>query len=189
MNFYNKKENIEMYGEMCKEYNNDFVISFIKKHLQKNKKILELGSGLGYDARSLMNDYEITVSDNSNLFIEKLKKIFKNKVIKINALSFKTNSKYDCIYSNKVLYHFKIDELLKSLECQFQSITNDGIIIFTLWLSSKTKEEYIKEYDMLSTTYNKDELMQLLSSKWKIVDFEVYQEEQFEDSIVIALKK
>ena len=75
--------------------------------------------GLGKDLLALSKYYRVTGSDYSPLFLDEFcSKHPEIEVLEVNAANFSLNNKFDCIYSNKVLYHLSAPEFRRSLQLQ-----------------------------------------------------------------------
>ena len=94
---------------------------FIRKHLKKDKKILEVGGGIHLLTNYLNQDYDITsiepggFTDYTNTLRDK---IVSNNNLKIHTTTlekFNTNEKFDLIFSMNVLEH--TDDIETHLTC------------------------------------------------------------------------
>ena len=75
--------------------------------------------GSGKDLDILNKTFKVTGTDLSNVFVEKYKKKYKDAdVFVLDAITLKTERKFDCIYSNKTLQHLKKSEFEQSLKKQ-----------------------------------------------------------------------
>ena len=108
MDYYKDKHTAEQYIKMAAEVNALAVINRLKPFLTKTTQILELGSGPGTDWSILNKSHHITGSDNSIVFLEHLRSNFRNgRFLELDARTLDTDETFDCIFSNKVLHHFK----------------------------------------------------------------------------------
>jgi len=185
MNFYNNPESVDEYEKMCEEYDGSNLYTQLSKHLNKGATLLELGSGPGNDVSYLKNHYRVTGSDLSDEFLLRNKKRFPEiSFLKLDAVSIKSEDKYTCLFSNKVLHHLSIEDLEKSLIRQQQVIEPNGLFAHTFWLGDK---EFTME-GMFFKFYNREELLNLIGKYFTIVELYDYVEFEEDDSIFIFAK-
>ncbi len=188
MEYFKIRQNVDVYTKMMSQYDNSFVISEIKKILPKGLSLLELGMGTGLDLIELSKDYNVIGSDSSHLFIDDFKNISDIKVMILDAVDFNINQKFDCIYSNKVLQHLSNKDFLKSLQCQSEHLSNNGIIFSTLW-SGEYKEEFMFDGQLRFIYYNKAILEKLIPKELGIFKIIYYSEFEANDSLIMVLKR
>ena len=83
----------------------------------------------GKDLLALSKYYRVTGSDYSPLFLDEFcSKHPEIEVLEVNAANFSLNNKFDCIYSNKVLYHLSAPEFRRSLQLQAEHLNDHGMI-------------------------------------------------------------
>ena len=187
MSFYKNKENVKKYIEMAEGYDGKYLIEILKKYLTEGSSILELGMGPGKDLDILNKDYEVTGSDYSELFLDLYKKSKNMNVdlLFLDARSLETSKKFDCIYSNKVLYHLTKDELTKSLNRQWEILNKDGILFHSFWKGDKRE----KKNGLNFVYYTEEKLREMIGDNFEILDIESYTEIEDDDSLYIILKK
>lgn len=189
MNFYFKKENVENYQEMMKDYDNSEVLAMLRQHLPTQASLLELGSGTGADLVKLAKDYQVTGSDFSPLFVEDFKAQQPAiKMMQLDARTLKISETFDCIYSNKVLYHLSKSDFKKSLSKQAELLNEEGIIFMTLW-HGEYREEGMPEVDLIFSYYTEADIKQIIPKSLAIKEIDRYTEDAKDDSLVIILKK
>lgn len=189
MNFYLKKENVENYQEMMKGYDNEEVLAMVNKKLPSQSSLLEIGSGTGADLVRLAEDYQVTGSDFSPLFVEAFQKEQPSiKMITLDARTLDISETFDCIYSNKVLYHLSKDDFKKSLSRQAELLNKDGIIFMTLWYG-EYREERMPEEDLIFSYYREADIEHITPDALIIKEIARYTEEAPNDSLVVILKK
>ena len=108
MNYYKDKENVKKYIEMAKGYDGKYLIEILNKYLSEGSSVLELGMGPGKDLNILSKYYDVTGSDYSKLFLDLYREKYRNMkvdLLVLDARTLDTSKTFDCIYSNKVLYH------------------------------------------------------------------------------------
>ena len=164
--YYKTKESVEEYVELAKDVDGRNLIDKLNQVLSFNSSVLELGSGPGTDWNILNENYEVTGSDNSVEFLNRLKSLNPtDEFIEIDAISLETNKKFDGIYSNKVLHHLKTNELVDSIKRQAEVLNNDGIICHSFW-----KGEGSEIFKGLFVNYHSEEdLAKLFSPYFEIL--------------------
>lgn len=186
MGFYDNEENVLKYIQMSKDYDGRELYEKLKIYLKTGSTFLELGMGEGKDIDIFRRSYKVTGSDNSKVFID----LYKNKnedadVILLDAVTLDTNRKFNCIYSNKVLQHLTQDELEKSIENQFITLEDDGLIFHTFWYGTG-----FEDYDGLKFVYyTEEELKSKFCRKFDILEINRYTESEKDDSIYIVARK
>jgi ubiquinone/menaquinone biosynthesis C-methylase UbiE len=70
MNYYDEIDNVREYIEMAEGYDGRELIEVLKQYLPKGASILELGMGPGKDLDLLSQTYQVTGSDNSQVFLD-----------------------------------------------------------------------------------------------------------------------
>ncbi|GAA0182146.1 hypothetical protein SH2C18_45740 [Clostridium sediminicola] len=186
MSYYDKKENVKEYIKMAEGFDGRKLIKILKTHLRKGSTVLELGIGPGKDLDLLKNDFIVTGSDNSYLFINSYKE--KNPdadLIFLDATKMNTPQKFNCIYSNKVLQHLTREEFKISLNKQKEVLNKNGILFHSLWYGD-TVETY---NDLRFTYYTENSLKQIIGESFEILEMNLYTEMEVDDSLYIVLKK
>lgn len=188
MSFYNNKKNVKDYIKMAEGYDGKFLIQILKKYLPKGASVLEIGMGPGKDLNLLQKDFEVTGSDNSQIFLDLYKEQNKNSTIDLlilDARRLELNQKFDCIYSNKVLYHLTEDELIKSFEQQWDILNKNGILFHSLWKGEGKETSHGLDF----VYYTEEKLRKIISNKFEILEIESYEEMGKDDSLYIILRK
>ncbi len=181
-NVYDDREFIDFYFEMVKDYDNSFVVNNFKNFVKKDSTVLELGMGPALDYDSLKDDYKITVSDTSQIFIDIFNEKHQNKAIHVCAKSVDVKEKYDCIFSNKVLQVLENDEMKESFVNQHKALNDNGLIFHCIWIDEK-EEKQESNY----TTLKK--LEQFIKGLFTVVDIVHYSEMEEDDSIILIANK
>ena len=190
MDYFLKKDNVEKYLDMIgDDYDNTYVINKLREVLKENSTILELGMGGGVDLVEINKYYKAVGSDYSQAFIDKFNQ--KNTNIKtcvVDAISMDISESFDCIYSNKVLHHLKIEDFKTSLLNQKKHLNDDGIIFMTLWRDDY-HEELMDEGNLRFVYYKEEDIEKIVEDDFEIIKIESYDEFDNDDSLLIVLKK
>lgn len=181
-NVYDDREFIDFYFEMVKDYDNSFVVNNFKNYVKKGCSVLELGMGPALDYDALKDEYNFTVSDTSQIFIDIFNQNHQSKAINVCAKSIDVNEKYDCIFSNKVLQVLEDDEIKESFINQHKALNDNGVIVHCIWIDEKEEK---KESNY--TTLKK--LNEFIKDLFTIVDIIHYSEMEDDDSIILVAKK
>lgn len=185
MSFYHDGRNVENYIDMAKGYDGTELIKRMTKYLKKGASILELGMGPGKDMDILLENYDVTGTDESEIFVDMYK--FKHpeaKVSVLDAVKMDREGTYDCIYSNKVLMHLTSEDMIKSLKLQKQKLNENGIMFHSLWMG--TGDETYDE--LLFVYYTEEEIRKLLGYDFEILEIGIYMEVEENDSLYIVLR-
>jgi cyclopropane fatty-acyl-phospholipid synthase-like methyltransferase len=185
-NYYNTKDSVEEYIKLSQGINGSELIDELKVFLPKGSTLLELGTGPGSDWNILKNDYKVTGSDNSTEFLNHL--ITKNpegNFIELDAVTLKLNTKFDGIYSNKVMHHLNDNELAESIKKQNEILNSNGIICHSFW-----KGEGSEIFKGLFVNYHtKEALKNYFEKYFEILLLETYNEFKDDDSILLIGRK
>lgn len=184
--YYQSKKNVMKYIEMAEGYDGAELISTLKKHLPSKSSVLELGMGPGKDLDILKKDYKVTGSDISPIFLELYKEKHKDtSLIKLDARKLRTEEKFDCIYSNKVLHHLSTRGLKKSIKKQKRLLNTNGLLLHSFWRGDI--DEIYKKLKFVY--YTKNELIDYFGEEFEIVEIDTYKEMEENDSIYIIVRK
>ena len=186
MSYFDRESNVHEYINMCEGFDGKEIIEKLKKYLSPPSTILELGMGPGKDMDILLDDYDVTGSDSSQVFLDLYKEQNPNaKLLKLDAVSIQTDLKFDCIYSNKVLHHLSKSELQKSLTRQLEILNKEGVAIHTFWHGDKEE----KMDDLLFVYYKIPDLAKMIPIGFEIIATETYKEFEQDDSIFLVIKR
>ncbi|CAM2949547.1 class I SAM-dependent methyltransferase, partial [Vibrio neptunius] len=186
MSIYDSQQGVQNYVEMCEDYDGKELYEVLRRHVNTESHILELGAGSGHDAAYLSNYYHYLGSDYSDAFLVHLNdKLPHLSFIKLDAKVIKLAKNVDCIYSNKVLHHLTVCELAESLKSQRNSLNSRGYIAHSFWLGTGAEV-----MDGLTMQYHKkEELLELISANFNVVEAHVYEEFEAGDSIFVIAQK
>lgn len=184
--YYKTKESVEEYIKLAKDVNGKFLIEKLKQILPSNSKLLEIGSGPGTDWNILQEFYDVEGSDNSKEFLNHLiRKNPKGKFHELDASRLKIDTKYDGIYSNKVMHHLKDNELKSSIKRQSEILNAKGIICHSFW-----KGEGFEIFKGLYVNYQSVATLTKAYQKYfEIIAIEAYKEFEENDSLVLLARK
>jgi len=185
MSFYNDSRNVDNYIHMAEGFDGKMLIEKLKTHLNLGAKVLEIGMGPGKDYEILSEDFSVSGTDASSIFVDRYKLLNPDaNVFLLDAVIMELDEKYDCFYSNKVLMHLTTEQMIVSLKKQKALLNDVGVLFHSLWTGEN--EEY---FDGLRFVYyNKSNLVKLLENDFEIVEMQLYQEMEENDSVYIVLK-
>ena len=186
MEYFKTEKNVMEYIKMAEGYDGRELIEILKKHLPTGSTVLELGMGPGVDLDILKSDYTVTGSDYSKVFLDLYKKKHPNAdLILLDAITMNTHRKFDCIYSNKVLVHLTRQDLKKSLERQLEVLNSGGIVYHSFWKGDRTEDMHGVHFEYYTESY----LTELFNNNYELLDVQVYEEMDEDDSIYVIAKK
>ncbi len=186
MGFYDLEENVNKYITMAKGFDGRELIDILKKFIPEGSTVLELGMGPGVDLEILSTFFDATGSDNSKIFLDRFQKLHSDyKLIKIDIKNIQSDSKFDCIYSNKVLHHLTDEELRESLLQQKNLLNSDGILFHTFWFGEKMEEME----GLLFNYHSVEKLKNIIGDMFEILEIKPYNEMEKNDSLYVILSK
>lgn len=185
-NYYKTKESVEEYIKLAKDVNGGQLIRKLKDFLPPNSLLLEIGSGPGADFQILKKDYKVVGSDFSGEFLDRLiNNNTDDEFLHLNAITLKTEKKFDGIYSNKVLQHLTNKELEESILRQVDILNPNGIICHSFWKGKG--DEFFKG---LLVNYQTDESLRILFEDYfELLILDEYKEFEDADSLLLIGKK
>ncbi|WP_028672487.1 class I SAM-dependent methyltransferase [Saccharospirillum impatiens] len=182
MSYYDDSKSVDEYIEMCQGYDGSNIYEMVKNHLDNGQSVLELGSGPGFDIPFLANHFHVTGSDLSEEFLRRCRKNHPDiEFLQLDAKDVNVTSKYDCIYSNKVLHHLTVDELSQSLDAQANALTQNGIIAHSFWIGEDSQEMS----GLLFTFYRERHLLEIISKRFTVLSTLSYKEFEQSDSLFV----
>ena len=186
MGFFDTEEGVSEYLEMAKGHDGRELIEKLSDYLPADSTILELGMGPGTDLEVLSKRYEVTGSDNSNLFIERYRKANPEAdLMLLDAVTLETDRRFDCLFSNKVLQHLKREDLEKSVPRQAGVLEEGGLLAHSLWHGNKIEDHGGLHFQF----YEESDLEEMFGDHFDVVLMERYEEMEPGDSIFAILKK
>ncbi len=186
MDYYDDAANVEAYIEMAAGYDGRRLMPILREHLRPGSSVLELGMGPGVDLELLAEEYRVTGSDQSVLFLERYRRGHPQADLVVqDARLMDIERSFDCIYSNKVLQHLTRAELQESLHRQVDVLVAGGILFHTLWYG-----EGVEVHAGLRSVYYTEESFEaLVGSEYELVEVWRYTEMDEGDSLYVVLKK
>ena len=185
-NYYKTNEFVEEYIKLAKDVHGGALIAKLKSYLLPNSSLLEMGSGPGTDFQILKKDFRVVGSDYSDEFLSRLIHNNENEeFLSLDAITLKTDKKFDGIYSNKVLQHLSDAELRKSILRQVDILNPNGIICHSFWKGEG--DEIFK--GLLVNYQTAKSLRALFEDSFEIILMEEYAEFEDGDSLLLIGKK
>ena len=186
MGYYDQPDNVNEYIKQSPGYTGTWLMNKLNEYLSEGTSVLELGIGPGKDLDILKERYKVTGSDFARPFLDLYHKRDPTiPLLLLNAVTLETDNKFDCIYSNKVLYHLQKKEMIQSLERQADLLNPHGIVAHSFWKGDK-EEDYL---DLHFVYYKKSELRAVFSKFYRIIFIGYYKEEKAKDSIFVIARK
>lgn len=186
MGFFDDEKNVNDYIQMAAGYDGAGLIQKLQNYLAAGSNILEIGMGPGVDLDILKKTYRVTGSDLSKVFIEKYKRNNPDAdLLQMDAVTLKTDRKFDAIYSNKVLHHLETADLKKSLLRQLELLNPDGIAMHSFWHGDKRE----MHHGLLFVYYTAQQIQNILPGDFVILEQQVYSELEKDDSIYFILQR
>jgi len=186
MEYFDDMKNVRDYINMADGYDGRELIEVLKKYLKKGSSILELGMGPGKDLDILGENYKVTGSDLSEVFIDLYKKEHPDADLMIlNAVKMDTDRKFDCIFSNKVLHHLARDDLRLSFKNQCGVLNEGGLLFHSFWIGDK--EEMM--YSLRFVYYDPVKLLESVIEDYTLIEMSSYTEMEDNDSFYLVLRK
>lgn len=186
MGYFDDERNVEEYISMAEGYDGRQFIPVLRQYLKDGLTVLELGMGPGKDFELLSEYFQVTGSDNSQVFIDRYWKDHPDAdLVLLDAVTMKIDRKFDGIYSNKVLNHLSNEQLAESLTNQAEVLNEGGILLHTFWYGDK--EEDLPGLHF--TYYTKKTFRQWVGDEYEVLESVRYAEMEADDSIYFLLRK
>ena len=184
--YYHTKKSVAEYINAAKGFDGSDLIKKLEEILPANSNILEIGSGPGEDWEILSTFYSVIGSDFSSEFLNHLiAKYPTGKFLNLDAITLKTEQKFDGIYSNKVMHHLRDSELIESIKNQHKILNPDGIICHSFWKGKGSeifKGLFVNYHDKFS-------LRKFYEASFEILTLDFYKEFEDGDSLLLIGKK
>ena len=102
MSYFDDPKNVRNYTKMAEGYDGRELVRILSGHLEPGSSVLELGMGPGKDLDILKQQYKLTGSDSSQVFLDAYQGSNPSaNLLLLNAETLETTQQFDCIYSNK----------------------------------------------------------------------------------------
>lgn len=185
MGFYDEEKTARDYIAMADGYDGSLLIAAMSEHVPEGAKVLEIGMGPGKDLDILSSRYRVTGSDSSRFFLERYRQLNPTAdLLELDAVTLKTDRKFDCIYSNKVLHHLDENDLVRSLERQSTLLNAGGYTMHSFWSGSGVDQMHGLEFHYRT----EDSLRTTFSEHYDIVSLVPYEELEANDSIYVLAR-
>ncbi|MDA0992179.1 MAG: class I SAM-dependent methyltransferase [Proteobacteria bacterium] len=185
MGFYDNPDSVDKYEKMCEGYDGTQIFDVLARHLGPGQSLLEIGCGPGNDIASLKGPYDVVGSDNSEEFLKRCREKHPDvEFVHLDAISLDIQRRFDCVYSNKVLHHLSIEDLILSFKRQSVVIAEDGLFAHTFWIG----DQEFEESGLYFKFHNRDELLALIGEYFEIVHVLDYKEFDDDDSLFVVAK-
>ncbi|GAA4877851.1 class I SAM-dependent methyltransferase [Ferrimonas pelagia] len=182
MAYYEDKASVEEYLRQCLDYDGAALYPLLAPRLGGTPRLLELGSGPGNDLTFLQQHCDVTASDLSDAFLQRLARQYPAVPrLKLNAHTLDHAEQYDWLFSNKVLHHLNEEQLKESLTRQKALLSPGGRIAHTFW---QGKGGFIHD-DLTIRFYQPDQLKALFEQAFNSVEIFPYADVDAEDSLLV----
>lgn len=186
MNYYDDIKNVEQYIKMAEGYDGRELILILRTHLDDGATVLELGMGPGKDLELIGEHFQVTGSDYSAVFVQRYKEKHPTAdVVVLDAITMDIDRQFDCIYSNKVLYHLTKAELQQSFDRQAAVLKAGGLLFHTFWAGDSEEEMH----GLTMVYHTAASLTELLGSNYEVIDIKQYGEMENGDSLILIARK
>lgn len=186
MDYYENKETVGQYIKFTPTHDGAMLVDMLVEILPAGATVLELGIGPGKDFERLSKHFAVTGSDTSREFLQ----LFRQKnehadLVRLDAKTLETERTFDCIFSNKVLFHLNRQELRESFARQHEVLNDNGLLLHSLWHGSGD-DEYsgLKFY-----YYTEQDIEDLLGESYDIVKIGRHAKMAADDSVYVLARK
>lgn len=186
MGFYDNEETANQYIAMAEGYDGKLLIAVMLGYVPNGAGVLEIGMGPGVDLDLLSEHYQATGSDNSEFFVDRYRDAHPGAdLLVLDAVTLKTDRKFDCIYSNKVLHHLDDGELCESLQHQYGLLNEGGCVMHSFW-----QGDSVEELHGLNFFYRTElQLRSAFDSLFEVIKLVAYTELEDNDSLYVLARK
>lgn len=185
MSFFDDSENVKKYIKMATGYDGRELIAVLERYVQEGASVLELGMGPGVDLDLLTQNFRVTGSDFSRVFLDMYQAAhLRADLLMLDAVTIETERRFDVIYSNKVLMHLSKAELRASFARQREVVNPGGFVLHSFWYGDSETE-----YDGLRFIYyTETELLRHAGPGFEVVEMARYTEMEPDDSFYVLLR-
>jgi trans-aconitate methyltransferase len=186
MSYYDDEKNVSEYIKMAEGFDGKEFLPILKKNLKENASMLELGMGPGKDVELFGEFFRVTGSDSSQVFLDRFQESHPDAdLLLLDAATMDTDRHFDCIYSNKVLYHLSKKQLKESFHAQAQRLTSGGLLFHTFWYGDHEESQS----GLQMVYYTHETITQLIGDEFEELAFQLYAEMEEDDSFYLMLRK
>lgn len=184
--YFDNRENVEEHIRIAEGFDGRELVARLREVLDPGSSVLELGMGPGKDLEMLAEQYRVTGSDLSDVFLRLYHADHPDAdLLQLDAVSLDTARRFDCIYTNKVLHHISREDLRKSFQRQSEVLNDGGIVLHTFWRGSGTE----MMGDLRFVYYVEDDIQGLAEEAYKILALDVYSEMADDDSLLLIARR
>ncbi len=186
--FWEDPAHVESYTAMAAGTDGAALVARLGEWLPPEASVLELGMGPGVDLQLLARHFaRVTGSDHSRAFLQRYRARNPNAdLLHLDAVSLRTERRFDAIYSNKVLPYLTRAELRESLRAQMRVLRPSGVALHTFWYGA---EEDIQQ-ELRCVYYTEATLcaaFESLPERFELLVLERYGELEEGDSLLLIV--
>ena len=185
MSYFDDPKNVRNYTKMAEGYDGRELVRILSGHLKPGSSVLELGMGPEKDLDILKQQYKITGSDSSQVFLDAYQGSNPSaNLLLLNTVTLETTQQFDCIYSNKVLLHLTPEELEKSVSNQVSRLCRGGQIFHSFW-KGHGEESF---HGLRFVYYQEQQLTTIFQKQFAVLEVASYTEMKKGDSIYLIAR-
>ncbi len=138
-NYWDDPANVEAYAAIAAGNDGAALVARLAEWVSPQASVLELGMGTGADLELLARRFaQVTGSDRARGFLQRYRARNPNAdLLYLDAVSLRTERRFDAIYSNKVLPYLTRAELRESLRAQMRVLRPSGVALHTFWYGAE----------------------------------------------------
>lgn len=185
MGFYDSAENVEKYVAMAEGYDGKELIEQMGSLLPDGSSILEIGMGPGVDLDILVQRYQATGSDNSEVFLDRYRRRHPGaQLLHLDAVTLETDQRFDAIFSNKVLHHLGDADRRLSFQRQAAILNPRGYAFHSFWYGDEVEEfEGMMFYQATEAS-----IKTFVGESFEVLEIRRYTEMEPDDSLFAILR-
>lgn len=185
MGLYDNSDSVDSYEKMCEGYDGTPIFEMLARHLEEGQSLLELGCGPCNDLAVLKERYNVVGSDTSDEFLRRGRLNHSDiEFQSLDAAGLDTERRFDCVYSNKVLHHLSLEDLIISFRRQKQVIAEDGLFAHSFWIG----DQKFEKDGLLFLFHSRESLLGLVGDYFEIVELLDYKEFEEGDSLFVIAR-
>lgn len=185
MEFFLRQEKVKAYIQNVKGFYLPTLAEHVQRNLTKGSRLLELGMGPGLDYFRLKENYKITGSDYSPYFVQEVNRMDpQGEILELDIRDIHLDRRFDGLYSNKVLPHFALEDLIPIFLSLGKLLLPGGIMVHSFW-----RGDGLEIFEGLPFYYYlPDDLEAFVNGNLELVYTETYGEIDSDDSFVAVFK-